>query len=102
MLLETIIHDDVYVFIDAEPAAGIAKGGVVSHSPDMALENMLKLAGQVTTRLREAIPPDTSPDEVEISFAVRVDSNAAVSIARQPTDGQFHIVARWNKTPSPA
>ncbi len=98
MLLETRLEDDTYIQIDAEAALGIDKGGGVYHSQADALDNMLTLAAQVTHRLKALTDGDGAPDKLSVTFGVRVDGNAAVSVARQGDIAQFTITAEWTKS----
>ena len=98
MLLETRLRDDTYIMIDAEAAIGIDKGTGVYHSQDDALDNMLKLAAQVSGRLKELTEGEGGPDRMSVTFGVKVDGNAAVSVARKTEDGQFKITAEWSRS----
>ena len=97
MLLEARLKDDTYILIDAEAAIGIDKGGGVFHSPADSLDSMLKLAAQVTGRLKELIDADDAPDRMGITFGIKVNGIAEVSLARRPDDAQFRITAEWSK-----
>jgi hypothetical protein len=98
MLLETRLKDDTYILIDAEAALGIDKGTGEFHSPDDALDNMLKLAAQVTGRLKELMSAEGGPDRLGVTFGIRVDGSAAVSLARRTEDAQFRITAEWSRS----
>lgn len=98
MLLEARLRDDTYILIDAEAAIGIDKGTGEYHSPDEALDSILKLAGQVTGRLKELVEAAGGPDRLSATFGIKVDGNAAVSVSRKPEDGQFRVTAEWSRS----
>jgi hypothetical protein len=98
MILEARLRDDVYISIDAVPSSGISKGGSERGYPDQALDNMLKLASQVTSRLHEITEGDKAPDELEVRFGIKVDGDAIVSVSRDITTAQFQVTARWNQS----
>ena len=99
MLLETRLEDDTYILIDAEPMPGIGRNDGQYNSPADALENMLRLAAQVTRRFKDLLDEDSTPDRMGVTFGVRVDGNATVSLARKPDNAQFQITAEWSKPP---
>lgn len=96
MLLETRLSDDTYILIDAEASLGIEKGTGEYHSPSEALDNMLKLASQVTGRLKTLMEGEDAPERLGVTFGIRVNGSAAVSLARKPDDAQFRITAEWS------
>ena len=98
MLLEARLRDDTYILIDAEASIGIDKGTGDYHAPQDALDNMLKLAAQVSGRLRELVESEGGPERLGVTFGVRVNGNAAVSMARRPDDAQFKITAEWTRS----
>ena len=98
MILEARLRDDVYIRIDAEPSSGIEKGSGDRGYPDQALDNMLQLASQVTSRLHELTTGDKAPDELEVRFGIKVDGNAIVSVSRDLNTAQFQVTARWNQS----
>jgi hypothetical protein len=100
MLLESRINDRTTIIIDAETVGGIDKGGGVAFShPDKALPNAMTLIRAVAETLGEGIPSGTNtpPDTMEVTFAVRVDSNAIVSLARAVDAGQLRVTLRWTR-----
>ncbi|MFT4979625.1 MAG: hypothetical protein ACI8S6_005537 [Myxococcota bacterium] len=97
MILEARLRDDIFIQIDAPATSGIEKGGVERSYPDQALDNMLILAGQMTSRLKELTQGEDAPDSLEVTFGVRVDGNAAVSIARDVASAQLQVTARWTR-----
>ena len=98
MLLETRLRDDTYILIDAEAAIGIDKGTGEYHSPAEALDTILTLAGQVTSRLKELVQEQDGPDRMTATFGIKVDGSASVAVARKPEDGQIRITAEWSKS----
>ena len=99
MLLESRINERTTIIIDAETVGGIDKGGGVSSShPDKALPSAMTLIRAVAETLGDAVPREgkSPPDTMEVSFAVRVDSNGVVALAREVDAGQFRVTLRWN------
>ena len=102
MLLESQLNDRVTLLIDAESVGGIDKGALtVSSHPDRIVPRAVEVIRAVAERLGEAgaVDASTPPSEMEVTFAVRVDSNSHVSIARSPDDGQLRVTLRWRAGP---
>ncbi|MFT5683235.1 MAG: hypothetical protein ACI8RZ_004166 [Myxococcota bacterium] len=97
MFLETRLKDDTFIQIDAEASLGIDKGGAVYHSQADVLDNMLTLAAQVTSRLKELTTGEDAPDRMSVTFGIRVNGNSEVSMARQSDIAQFQVTAEWSK-----
>jgi hypothetical protein len=102
MLLESRLADDTALFIDCETVGGFNKSDTSDgFHPDDAIKNVCQIAGQVAAELassaRSAAGAKPSPGSLELEFAVRVDSNATVSIARNSNDGQFKVTVRWGR-----
>lgn len=98
MLLESQLNDRLTLLIDAESVGGIDKGSLtVTSHPDRIVPRTVEMIRAVAERLGEAGVVDavTPPSTMEVAFAVRVDSNSHVSIARTPDDGQFRVTLRW-------
>ena len=98
MILEARLKDDIYINIDAEASGSISKGGHGERSyPDQALDNMITLAQQIAERLHALSQGETAPDTLEVSFGVKVDSNAVVSLSRDFNSAQLKVTARWSR-----
>ena len=100
MLLETRLDDGSKLFIDAESAGGFSKdSNLGDFHPDKALDNVVRVAAAVGKKLagaaRDAARTQPAPEGLELSFGIKVDSAAVVSVGKTPEDGQFRITARW-------
>jgi|GEM_PF-2202982 len=102
MLLESRLADDTPLFIDCETVGGFDKSDAgTDFHPDDAIKHVCTIAGQVANELakaaRAAAGAKPSPGGLELEFAVKVDSKATVSVARNPNDGQFKVRVRWGR-----
>ena len=102
MILESRLADDTALFIDCETAGGFDKSDATSEfHPDDAIRNVCTIAGQVAAELskaaRAAAGAKPSPGGLELSFAIKVDSKACVSVARNSGEGQFKVTVRWGR-----
>jgi hypothetical protein len=102
VLLESRFSDDSPVLIDVEAVSSISKGDSAEIiSPDDAMNKVLDLSGKVARELASAAAGATggkpNPSGIEMSFGIRVDSNAVVSVARRMDDAQFHVKVRWGR-----
>ena len=103
MLLESRLSDDTALFIDCETVGGFDKASSSDEffHPDEALQHVCRIAGQVATELaaaaRSAAGTTPSPAALELEFALKVDSQATVSIARNPDGGQVKGRVRWGR-----
>ena len=102
MLLESRLSDDTALFIDCETVGGFAKSDTAGDfHPDDAISHVCKLAGDVAMELARttaaAAKGKPSPAGLELEFAIKVDSKATVSVARNPNDGQFRVRVRWGR-----
>ena len=102
MLLESRLSDDTVLLIDCETVGGFDKSDATSDfHPDEAITNVCKLAGDVAMELSRttsaAAKGKPSPAGLELSFSIKIDSKAAVSVARTPNDGQFRVRVRWGR-----
>lgn len=96
MIIEARLRDDIFINIDAEATSGMSRG--MEHNyPDQALDNMITLAQQVTSRLSELATGESAPDALEVRFGIKVDGNSAVTLCRSPDTAQLQITARWSK-----
>lgn len=100
MLLESRINERCTLLIDAETVGGIDKGSQSSHShPDKLVPLITAAIRGVAEGLGEAmnVTAAIEPSEMEVSFTMRMDSNAVVSIARSADAGQFGVTLRWKR-----
>jgi hypothetical protein len=100
MLLEARIDPKTVVYIDAETAGGFAKGGdIEGFNEEQALDNVVRVATLVGRRLAETAGLTSAgadgPTSLDLCFAVKIDGNSVVSIAKNPDGGQFRVTARW-------
>lgn len=97
MLLESQLNDRTMLVIDAESVGGLDKGASsLSGHPDKIVPRAIEIIQAVASQLGAA-QVDNGASSMEIRFAVRVDSNSCVSIARSATEGQFQVLMRWSK-----
>jgi len=102
MLLESRLQDGTALFIDCETVGGFNKSETAGDfHPDDAVTHVCKLAGEVAMELcrttTAAAKGKPSPSGLELEFAIKVDSKAVVSVARNPMDGQFKIRIKWGR-----
>ncbi len=102
MLLESRLSDGTQLFIDCETSGGFDKSDAASNfHPDDAVKNVCRVVGLVAAELSEAARTAAStkpaPSGIELDFTVKVDSKAAVSVGRNPEDGQFKIRVKWGR-----
>lgn len=98
MLLESQINEKTLLVFDVEAVATIDKGAVsVRGHPDKVLDSMVAAIRAVAVQMGEAMTVESlpSPTEMELRFALKVDSNAIVSLARNESDGQVQVVLRY-------
>lgn len=103
MLLETRLNERTTLVIDAEAVGGIDKNALsVNSHPDKVMGAAMAAIRGIAENLGEAglVDATTPPSEMEVKFTVRVDSNATVSIARSPDQGQLQVTLRWQLGPS--
>ncbi|MBL8615250.1 MAG: hypothetical protein JNM72_06555 [Deltaproteobacteria bacterium] len=100
MLLETRIGGKVPLFVDCETVGGFDKGGGAGgFDPDEVVENVVKTASGLAQALAAsatgAAEARPVPAAIELEFGLRVDSNAMISVAQNPSQGQFKVRVRW-------
>lgn len=100
MLLESRV-DGALVYIDAETSGGIDKGTLeVEFDPERILDNVATAVAVVARKLAEGAAQTSTvfpaPQEVEVTFAVRVDSQSVVSVSRDAGQGQFRVRLVWS------
>src|SRR5687768_12287074 len=97
MLLESRINDRTTLVIDAESVGGIDKGALTTQShPDKIVPRTIEIIRAVAEQLSTAAEA-SAVSSMDVNFAVRVDSNSTVSVARTPNDGAFRVTLRWTK-----
>lgn len=100
MLLVSQLDEDTALYIDAEVVGGVDKGEMETFfHPDNTLDDVVKIASGIGARLAAtaersaaASPP---PQRLEMEFALKVDSNATISVARSLDAGQFRFRVIW-------
>ncbi|MFZ5480374.1 MAG: CU044_2847 family protein [Myxococcota bacterium] len=98
MLLESRLNDKATVIFDCESVGGLDKGAVsVTAHPDKIVPYALEVIRAVAGELGKAmdVPAERKPRAMTIEFAVRVDSNAVVQIARGVEQGQFKVTLQF-------
>lgn len=97
MLLESQLPNRTTLVFDAESVGGIDKGSLtVQAHPDKIVPRAVEMIRALATELSGIAGIPDAPD-IEISFTVRVDSNAVVSIARSADEGQLRVTMRFPK-----
>lgn len=99
MLIESRLEGTV-LYIDAEASGGLDKGMLEGDfQPERVVENIIGVIGTISRKMSEAAAQASvamlAPSRVELRFAVRVDSNSVVSVSRDATEGQFHVMVEW-------
>lgn len=99
MLLESQLNDRTILIFDAESVGGIDKGAVSNQGhPDKIVPRTIEIVRALATQLAtaaEGVPGPNQPTDMEVTFGVRVDSNAIVSIARNPSEGNIRVTLKW-------
>lgn len=90
MLIESRIRPDVIVLIDCESVGGVDKSSIkVDTDPDRVFQNAERVIKMVADHLADAM--DQAHADIDIEFAVRVNSAAVVFVAQRPEEGQFRV-----------
>lgn len=96
MLLQTRLDENTDLFIDCETSGGFDKDQTaLDFHPDDATDHVVQIATGVAGRLRDVAAAAGEKAEVSVTFAVKVDSNAVVCVARDPAAGQFQVTVRY-------
>jgi hypothetical protein len=99
MLLECKVHERGMLVLDAETVGGIDKSvmSTTSH-PDVVVEHAVEMIRSVANSFGEALSRELGdpPSEMSVQFAIKVDSNSVVQVARRLEDGQFRVTLRWS------
>ena len=96
MLLQTRLDAETDLFIDCETSAGFDKDQTaLDFHPDDATDHVVTIATGVVARLKDVARAAGDDAQVEVSFSIKVDSNAVVAVARQPDAGQFRVTIRY-------
>lgn len=96
MLLQTRLNADTELFIDCETSGSFDKDETaLDFHPDDAADHVVTIAKGVVARLRDVSEAAGDDAQVEVSFSVKIDSNAVVSVAREPGAGQFRVTVRY-------
>jgi len=102
MLLETRFSDDTEVMLDCEAVSSIDKGESAGQSrPQDVLRRAMEVGAAVARDLaaaaQGAAAGKPTPSGIEAQFGLRIDSNAVLSIARTPEEGQLRFTVRWGR-----
>ncbi len=99
MLLESRINDKATLVFDCESVGGIDKGAIsVTSHPDKVVPSAMEAIRAVAAEMGAALTAggERQPVMMRVEFAVRVDSNAIVQIARNVDQGQFKVTLQWD------
>jgi hypothetical protein len=96
MLLQTRLDAETDLFIDCETSGGFDKDQTaLDFHPDDATDHVVTIAKGVVARLKDVAEAAGGDAQVEVTFSIKVDSNAVVAVARQPDAGQFRVTVRY-------
>ena len=99
MLLQTRLDDSTDLFIDCETSGGFDKDqSALDFHPDDAADHVVAIATRVVARLQDVSKAAGDGAEVDVTFGVKIDSNAVVCVARDPSAAQFQIRVRYRST----
>ena len=76
----------------------IDKGNIsVRGHPEKILPSMVDAIKVIAAQIGDAMNIESlpAPTEMEVRFALKVDSNAIVSLARNASDGQIQVVLKF-------
>lgn len=99
MLLECRVGEGSFIVLDAESTGGIDKSvtKIVSH-PDQVVGQTLDAIRAIAGSFGAGVGDSAErPSTLEVQFGVRVDSNATVTVAKTPEQGQFRVTLRWRE-----
>lgn len=100
MLVVSKLDDNTALYIDAEAVGGVNKAEMeVFFDPDETLDDVVKIASGIGARLAAAATASAqanpAPRTLEMEFALKVDSNATISVARNLDVGQLRSRVVW-------
>lgn len=96
MLLQTRLDENTDLFVDCETSGGFDKDQTaLDFHPDDATDHVVSIATGVAARLRAVAAAAGEQAEVEVTFGVKIDSNAVVCVSRDPGAGQFQVRVRY-------
>lgn len=102
MLLQSYIDENTCLHIEVESSGDFNKGSEESEAfhPDRVLDNVVAVAALVARRMSEAASKsaassDTPPSRLELTFGIRVDGGAVVSLASDLNKAHFQVRAEW-------
>ncbi len=103
-LLELDVADGGSILVEVEEPGGggpVTRGGSPADAvvkAGVTLEQVFgRLGPAVRGILSELRSAAESPDEVEVSFAIRLSTGANIVIARAGGDANFSICLRWSR-----
>jgi hypothetical protein len=87
----------VTVEVEEEPGVGrAARQGTVLRDAQLSLERALgDVRGAAAAALGQFQGMASRPDEVEITFGVKLDAHAGALIAKTGMEGHFEVTLRW-------
>lgn len=93
------VDDGTEVQFEIEPAEGFVPAGVdeVAGRVREAVEPAVRAARAVLARVREL-----SPDQVQVSFGIKVSGTAHWLVAKAATEGNFQVTLSWTADRAPA
>lgn len=102
MLLQSYIDESTCLNIEVEASGDFHKNddeGSVFH-PDKVLDNVVEVAALVARRMsdaasRAAASSDTPPSRLTLTFGIRVDAGAVVSLSSDISKAHFQVKAEW-------
>lgn len=101
MLLESRLDEDTLLYIDTDVTGGFSKGDdEMGFHPDQILDNVVKVAAVVASRLAEAGAHSTersgaAPSRLSLAFGIKVDGSSVVSVASDISSAHFQVTAEW-------
>ncbi len=102
MLLQSYIDDTTCLNIEVEATGDFHKNedeGGAFH-PDKVLDNVVQVAALVARRMSDAASDAaassaTPPSRLTLTFGIRVDGAAVVSLASDLSKAHFQVKAEW-------
>ena len=101
MLLESRLDEETFLYIDTDVTGGFVKGDDdLGFHPDQILDNVVKVAAIVASRLAEAGShstegADAAPTRLSLAFGIKVDGSSVVSVASDISSAHFQVTAEW-------
>ena len=90
MILEARIDPKNVLLIDCEVSDAIGKHDGGSSDPNEVVDNIRSLIQVLASEMAAGLEL-TPAQGVQVNFAVRVNHDGSVVLARRPDDGQIHV-----------